>query len=98
VKGRGEEKRGEERRGEERRGEERTGEERKEKKRKEEKRREKKGKEKKREKVGTLGRQAANICEFKAKPGLHSEFQDSQCYLEKHCLTKQNKDKPVIFN
>ena len=39
-----------------------------------------------------LGRQSqVDLWEFAA--GLHSQFQDSQGYTEKLCLTKQNKIK-----
>lgn len=34
--------------------------------------------------------EAEDLCEF--EPGLHSEFQDSQGYIDYPCLEKQNKD------
>ena len=30
---------------------------------------------------------------IQGQPGLHSEFQDSQGYTEKHCLKNKNKTK-----
>ena len=46
--------------------------------------------------IPALGRQRQadrQISEFEAKPGLQSEFQNSQGYEEKPCLEKQNKTK-----
>ena len=45
--------------------------------------------------IPALGKQRqADLCEFKASPGLQSEFQDSQgCYTEKLCLEKTKTNK-----
>jgi hypothetical protein len=40
-----------------------------------------------------LGGRGRQIYKFKAKPGLQSEFQDSQGYTEKPCLEKQTNKK-----
>jgi hypothetical protein len=47
--------------------------------------------------IPALGRQRQADFWVRGQPGLHSEFQDSQGYIEKPCLEKQNKKAQVMY-